>query len=314
MANPVVNINGVSVYSDKSMSGVHNTRVTFADGSWCDVATGEVVNKGPGYINIGSPGSSHEEDVTIGPNRYNATELDIGNVEASVEILPIDGVEIKVSIKGPKSMADAVSVSSRGNTLVIRGKESSGVHVRGSGVVITGGGAFIGGSVSIGGMRGGRITTGNTTVVMSGGGESSLIISIGVPKGTAVKVAGVQGLVTIGDTHGRLQASVLGGDDIKAGKVADASLSVQGSGDIFVASVEGNLSMSVQGSGDIRVRGGTVGNLNVSVMGSGDARFNGEATDASLSVMGSGDIDVGYVKNKPITNVMGHGDINVGNW
>ncbi|MBP7075314.1 MAG: DUF2807 domain-containing protein [Rhabdochlamydiaceae bacterium] len=107
---------------------------------------------------------------------------------------------------------------------------------------------------------------------------------------------------------------LLGGNDIKAGKVRDAILSVQGSDDVNVGAVNGNLSMNIQESGDIRVHSGSVGMLNVNIMESGDARFNGEATDASLSVMGSGDINVTYVKNKPNKNAMGSGDINVGNW
>lgn len=298
------------------MTSIVNTRITFSDGSWCDVFTGEVVNKGSGYISIGAPANEGSNEKTkLGPKTYRATTLEVQGVEADVTVQPIKGNEMTVVIEGTKSSVENVDVLTQGDTLVVRGKNTGGANIRGANVVISGGGISIGGgSISIGGMRGGRITTGNSTVIMSGGDESDIKITIGVPVGSAIKVAGVQGNVVIGDTEGTLHASVLGGSDIKAGKVRDATLSVQGSGDITVASVTGNLSMSVQGSGDIRVRGGKVNLLNINVMGSGDARFNGEAIDANLTVMGSGDIDVDSVKNRPNKNVMGHGDINVGNW
>lgn len=129
-----------------------------------------------------------------------------------------------------------------------------------------------------------------------------------------IKIAGIQGKVAIGDTEGSLRASVLGSDNLKAGKVRDAALSIQGSGDIDVSFVEGNLSMNIQGSGDVRVHGGSVTMLAVNIMGSGDARFNGKTIDANLSVIGSGDISVAFCKNRPNKNLIGSGDISVANW
>lgn len=212
-----------------------------------------------------------------------------------------------VTIEGPKSDVSAIKVNKSGKTLVIQGLGGKS-GISGANVVMSGGSSISigGGSVSIG--------HGSVNISTGGGGENETKVTISVPKGSAVRVGGVQGKTTIGDTEGPLQASVLGGDDIRAGKVGDATLSVQGSGDINVKSVNGNLSMNVQGSGDIRVKNGSVRQLSANVMGSGDARFDGEAVDANLSVMGSGNIDVESVKNRPITSVMGHGDINVGNW
>lgn len=51
--NEVIRLNGIPVYSDKSIQSIDGTRVTFSDGSWCDVATGEVVNKGSRYMGSG---------------------------------------------------------------------------------------------------------------------------------------------------------------------------------------------------------------------------------------------------------------------
>lgn len=307
MARPVATINGKDVYSDKRMTGVVNTKVTFADGSWCDVATGEVVNKGAGYINIGTPATAGDtEKITYGPTPFSAQTLDISNINADVEVSVIEGDQMAVTIKGPKSEVDGIDVKHGGNILAIQGKVGKS-GIRGANVVISGSS-----SISIGG---GNISIGGGGVnISTDGGENETKLTVGVPKGSAVRIGGVQGKTVIGDIEGPLHASVLGGEDIKAGKVGDSTLYVQGSGNINVSAVNGNLSMNVQGSVDIRVKNGSVNQLSASVMGSGDARFDGEAVDANLSVMGSGDIDVEFVKNKPATNVMGRGDISVGNW
>lgn len=313
MTNLVVTVNGTRVYSDKRMKSVVNTRVTFTDGSWCDVATGEVVNNGSGYINIGTLSDNGDKKITLGPKTYRATVLDVRGLEANVDIQPIDGQEMMVTIEGSKLAVEKIDVHLQDDTLVIQDKGNGEGRSRDTNIVIDGGGSSIsigGGSISIGECR----VVGRGTVVVSGGGESDTKVSVGIPNGSAVKVVGVQGDVTIGNTDGLLHASVLGSYSIKAGRVRDATLSVQGSGEIYVGAVDGNLSMSIQGSGDIRVCSGSVGLLNTNVMGSGDARFNGKALDANLSVMGSGNIEVTSVKNRPSKSVMGSGDIKVGNW
>jgi hypothetical protein len=46
----IVDINGAKVYSDLTATGVQTFRVSFKDGSWCNVASGEIVNNGSGRI------------------------------------------------------------------------------------------------------------------------------------------------------------------------------------------------------------------------------------------------------------------------
>jgi hypothetical protein len=52
MARIVINYNGISVYSDLAFAGSVGHRIIFNDGSWCDTLTGEIVNRGRGYIAI----------------------------------------------------------------------------------------------------------------------------------------------------------------------------------------------------------------------------------------------------------------------
>lgn len=64
MSGLIANINGKKVYSDKIVDSIVNARITFTDGSWCDAVIGQIVNKGPGYINIDSPEESANEKPT----------------------------------------------------------------------------------------------------------------------------------------------------------------------------------------------------------------------------------------------------------
>jgi len=312
MSRPVATVNGVPVYSDKGIASIVNCKITFNDGSWCNVQTGEVVNNGPGYIKLGSsPGSVKGEKTTVDPREFETTELSVSNVDADVEIQPGDIDKMVVEVTGSKTAVEDIGVRQQGAELIISGKGSAGGG--GGNVVMTGSGSvsISGGGVVISGAMG----RGRTTIVTGGGNtESDVKIKITVPSGSPINISGVNGLATIGDVDGPLRAAVLGGSDINAGRVKDAELNVQGSGDIRVQEANGNLSASVQGSGDISVKRGQVTYLNASVMGSGDIKFSGRAQDANLSVMGRGDIYAHHVVNKPSMSIMGRGNIEVGNW
>jgi len=327
MAILVANINGTKVYSDKTMNSIVNTRVTFTDGSWCDIATGYVVNKGPGYINIGSPEESASEKVTKGPKTYSARNLEVRNVVADLEVQVHQAGNIEVTIVGPDNEVKAIRVNQQGDTVVIEGDKATveGVTITsGNGrsitrvgrISISSGGSIVGRSIitrnrSI--VSTGDISISGQNVVINGGGENQTKIIVKVPKGAAVNLSGVSGNTVVADTDGPLEVDTSSGD-VKAGRVSNATLNVRGSCDIVVEEVNGLLTMSVMGSGDIRVRSGRVSILVINVMGSGDASFNGQAESANLTMMGSGDIHVAGVEKRPSQRVMGSGDIHVGNW
>ena len=312
MTRPVATINRVNIFSDKQVTGVRNTRVTFADGSWCDVATGQVDNKGPGFINIGgSAGQKDDEQATVGPKSFQTSTLEVRDIEADVDIKPNQGQAMVVTISGKKSGVDSVLTTKVGDCLVVSGK-SGGRKASGTSVVIDNGNISIGsGNFSRGSMR---VNVGSVSIGGGGDVEADVKVTITVPVRSGIKVAGVQGSVKVGDIDGPFTGHLFGDSSMSVGKVRDAQLSLQGSGDIEVLEVNDKLSMRIQGSGDINVFNGNVQTLNVDIMGSGDAVFNGTAADASLSVMGSGDIKVGHVKNKPNLSQMGSGKIKVANW
>lgn len=298
---PIATINGVDVYSDKQTFSVNNSLLTFADGSWCDVTTGEIVKKGAGFISIRNAGQgSVKEEKSSFTKSFPASSLEVRDIEADVEIQPCSGSDIIVTIEGNKSKTEDIQFDMQGNSLVLSSK-GAGRCDRNANVFIS----VIGNGVNIISGR---------TMFMGGARDADVKVLVEVPISSSIQVVGVQGDVRVGNTDGLFIGSLLGDTSMTVGRVRDTQLSLQGSGDINVYEVNGNLNICIQGSGDVKVSRGIVSILNVSVMGSGDVNFSGTAVDASLSVMGSGDINVQHVQNRPNRSQMGSGSINIRNW
>jgi hypothetical protein len=301
-----ITVNSKTVYSDKSVKDIIGTKITFKDGSWCDTATGKIVNNGPGYISLDSPEDpAGSERITRGPEPYATSVLGISNLDADVDVTVSPDEHMHVTTIGLKSEIDAIDIQAVGPILSIAGKGNS-LKAGQTNISISGNRSSYKSVLSNMSIRG------STNITISSG-DCVPKLTVAVPKGTAVRIQGIHGDTTIGDTEGPLQAKLSGSDDISVGKVTDANLSTTGSGDIEINSVTGTLSLTVTGSGDISVAGGTVTMLNAKTTGSGDITFDGKADDASLISTGSGDITVRYVKNKPTTRSTGSGDIEVKN-
>lgn len=316
MARPIATINGKPIYSNKRVASIVNNRVTFTDGSWCDVRTGAVVNNGPGYINIGAPPAGDTQDKITKTFANNSRNVDLSDLNADVDVQVHEGLGMEVTIVGPAAKVEAIRLTEEDDTLFISGdtQDSSG-----SGVTIFSGGGrnvtrighissgvVIGGaSISIGGMQ--FVTDGS-------GSESDTKITVKVQRGASVSLSGINGHTKVGDTHGALQVNAHGGNDVEAGRVGDANLNLQGSGNISVEEVTDALNINLQGSGDINVANGSVSTLVINLQGSGDAKFYGRARSALLTLQGSGDIRVSNVENRPTRRIMGTGSIRVDNW
>lgn len=318
MTRMIAEINGRKVYSNKIVRSIINTKISFADGSWCDVSTNEVVNKGEGYISFDvQQNEEQEKKTTIGPTTYQASSLDIYNLNADVNIEPTLGKEMTVTITGPDTDVDKIKVFAENGTLNITsadmGKQQGTFS---GGISIIDRGANI--SVASNIKAKGDISIGNISIsgrsVNIGNNRSDIKILVNVPHGSAIRIAGIQGYVVIGDIEGPLQASVVGSHDIKVGKIRDATLSLQGSGDIDIDAVYGkSLTINLQGSGDVRTKG-VVGILIVNIVGRGNVHFGGKAKDANLAVVGRGNIYVTSVINRPQKSIVGRGEIRVSNW
>lgn len=138
--NLVATVNGVKVYSTKQVSQINNTKIVFTDGSWCDVATNEVVNNGSGSISLGSPGtgsSTTNKPKKVGPEVFTGRAVDISGISANVDITV--GDKLSITIEGPEAEVDAIKFAQRGDRLIVEGSNASGKG-SGSGINISSGG------------------------------------------------------------------------------------------------------------------------------------------------------------------------------
>lgn len=312
----IATVNGKQVYSDKEMTAVINTRVTFTDGSWCDVSTGKVHNVGPGYINIdNADADGNVEQTTEGPKRVSASALEVRSITADVLVDVHDESDIEYTISGPADQVKAIRGRVKGGLLIIEGDGSDATNgdvtiiQTGHGRTVVTGGSIVIGNGSVMSNVFGR---GTVKTVITGGssGENAVKVTVKVPQGAAVEAKRVLGKVSIGDTNGPLMATVQG-NNLHAGRVASAQLTVQGSGDIHIQEVNGAVLAQVQGSGDIEIVDGDMSSLTATVQGSGDIKVGGSVSMAVLTVQGSGDIRVAHARQRPLQNIMGSGDIRV---
>lgn len=317
--NLVTQINGVPIYSDKGISSIVNTRVTFTDGSWCDVATGDVVNRGPGSISLGTPGaSSSQQHKTLGPNSYMATAVDVRGVLASLEVSVHDALSCEVTITGPESLVEGISVKEQDGILVIEGSGGSNGGV----TIVSGGGGTVrvGGRITgslISGVNRGTIISGGDIVSISGGasrGSPLAQISVKVPQGTTVEVSGVEGNTRIGDTHGNVRLRASGTEPVTIGRIGKLNARVSGTSSVNVTKVSGNTDIKVSGTGRVTIEYGEIDELSISLSGVADVDFKGTAQDADIDVSGVGNVFVQRVVNRPRKSVSGMGRITIGNW
>jgi hypothetical protein len=309
---PVATINGVKVYSDKQVKSIVNTTITFTDHSWCDVATGENVNRGSGYISFNKPSPEMAGEKKSWTKKFQASSVYIRNLsDIDLNIQPGDGSDIEVIASGSDQIIENIITGTDHGQLMIEGKSSgkssrnriNGITVSNvSGINISQNNSSI------------SVHNGSVIIGMSGNNSSEAELTVKVPKKTGISLSNINGGIVVGDIEGFLQIVTSGGNDVEIGSIADLNATIQGGGEIKVKNVNGNLTAAVQGHGDIIVKDGNINSINATIQGSGDIRIGGKAQDANLSIMGSGDINIDYVKNRPISNILGSGDINVRNW
>lgn len=129
-----------------------------------------------------------------------------------------------------------------------------------------------------------------------------------VPHGATVALHDVTGTATIGDTEGRLHLDLDGDVEVRAGRVADATIRAGGSSQVEIAHVGGDcLDVDVIGPARTRVLA-AVARIRARVQGSGNVLVRGTADEAELDVRGSGFISVQRVRHTLARRCIGSGD------
>jgi hypothetical protein len=276
MKSNSITVNGVVVYHNKVVGCVNGSLIFFTDGSFCDVESLTVINKGPGCLSIGTP---PELTTDQEPQTFPATSLVVDGVRTNVDINPIDDTEMRVTFSEPspgvevRCIGGVLSITSRGDVpqgcVVGGGAFASGpgatavgggaVYVGGSntGRIDTGGGAYIGGTVSVGGdFVGGNVYGGDKIGCGRPTSVTKPTITIGVPKGTPITVRDVDGNVTIGDVGGSLIARTsTKGSTISAGTISGATLEVWVYGSITIQKLDENVRLGMVGEVTLSTEG-----------------------------------------------------------
>jgi hypothetical protein len=177
-----------------------------------------------------------------------------------------------------------------GNKLVI---EQEGVSISGAGgsIHVSGSGNIVaGGTIYVGGRRGGINMQFNGPVGGVVIGQGRCIVGIALPESPSIRIKG-SGDVTLYDLkQSLLDVGIQGSGDITAfGQVDHLDAEVAGSGDVDASElVAMSAELSVAGSGDIDAH--VTQSVKARVAGSGDIVVRGNPPIRDHSVAGSGDI------------------------
>lgn len=161
---------------------------------------------------------------------------------------------------------------------------------------------------SISDIYGHNIVISNGTIVQN---SAPLILDIAAPAGTNVHYVDTHGAsLQIADLAGDLDLQLHSSGNIDAEYARNLRALIQGSGDIYIDTVDGDsVMLTSRGSGDIAINSGKSVNLTASIMGSSDIDANITVSNADLSVLGSGDIRISRVTGRLTQRVQGSGDI-----
>jgi hypothetical protein len=254
------------------------------------------------------------KEVVITPSRtekFPVTEVILSEMLANVRVVTKAVSAVSVTIEGDEETKQAAKLEVSGQSLKISaplpfydGERLAGF---GSGSSFVSGSIFMSGSMSGMSIINGQVVNGRPVDM-----KRIIHVIVEVPLGTTVKVGKLIGQATIGDIEGDLVINANGSTTVKAGKVKNLSISISGSADVDITSVNGTVEAQVSGSGDVRILGGEAKAFNATVSGSGDITFNGVAETANMGASGSGDIYLAECLSTPNKRESGNGEVRVG--
>lgn len=137
---------------------------------------------------------------------------------------------------------------------------------------------------------------------------SDLVVKLVVPKGAALNVEDMVGEATIGDTYGPLHFEAAA-TKARIGKVSSAKVSMDGTGRIDIAEVEGPLDLDIAGSGKVAV--GRTQKVKADIAGAGDASLGAIQNGLDLDIAGSGDVTAASVNGPVHIDIAGSGSVKI---
>jgi hypothetical protein len=243
------------------------------------------------------------EIFTLQEAAFAGERLVVTDAALRVEIIPEDRADFAVAIDNAGPLATPI-VTADGGVVEINGQLDAGVSCRRGGDVVVHGR----GSVDRAALPLVRVRAPRSMAVESAGANH---IVIGDATAVQLVIRGC-GDAVVGDVAQRLDLTVAGAGNVKAGRLGSAAFDLAGSGDVSAAAVTGQLQARIGGSAELTVAE-AAGAAAVTVAGSGEARIGGGALTAfEGDVAGSGDISVDADVNGPATaRVAGSGEISI---
>jgi hypothetical protein len=138
--------------------------------------------------------------------------------------------------------------------------------------------------------------------------HGALQVKISMPRGGDVQVDGLVGDAQIGDTMGSMHFEAVATNST-IGRVSDAKISLAGSGNVKIASVQGDLNAETAGDG--KIMAGNVGAVRADVAGSGAVELGNINGDLHLDIAGSGDFSAKRLNGGAHIDIAGSGSVHI---
>jgi len=308
----IATVNGVKVFSDKRFVSVVDNVVRFADGSFCDVRTNQIVNKGPGSINLGVSGEDESPVETI-EKKSNSGKLRIENIAGcDLSINVGSDQQIVAKLTGPGSAVAKIDFDEIGDTFTIKGPQAE----EGSSVTIVSGGRGCSVNRVISSIGRGSVAIGAnfTSVAMNDSvSPRSIQLEITIPVGMPINISNVDGNILIGDTLGPVRLLSRESTEATIGRITDLRVNKSGMGKVKVRAVDGNVNINMSGMGNLIIDGGKIEMLEIAKSGMGNVNVNAQVVDAEIDCSGMGDVYVKSVTGNLHKSSSGMGGIQIGN-
>ena len=222
--------------------------------------------------------------VTRPRKSFNVKKVHFSSVIGSIKVDVKDSGPMTLDVAGTKRAVDGLDVHVEDGTLEIEGSDE-------------------GGTIAVWDWR--------KWFDFSDVGKShhyKLDLRLTVPRGTDVAVEDFIGNAAIGDTMGNLNFSA-NATKSKIGKVKDAKIELEGSGQVDMGQVFGALNIEIDGSG--RVNAGDVKSVHAELNGSGDAAIGSINGPMHLEIAGSGNLTATKVTGPVKIEIAGAGSVKI---
>ncbi|GEM_PF-3579110 len=281
----------IIILSNKQIAENNGYIITFTDGSYVDIGTRTITNKGSGEIIIRDlPMWPPMVDILKEQKIFNSIKhLSVSGDMNNIIILPNDGDECFISMGGANDFVQNSSFYQQGDELHIETPESkSNVHINM-------------GSIWVNGKRlPPRLDDDFGYIEIRCNSLYSLYVN-GSGSGEIFSQVPIR----------NLKAKIKGSTSIDAIQLENAELNISGSGSLVTVELNGNLYGRISGSGSIDILTGDIDHADVAISGSGDLTLGALVKTAALSHSGSGNMMIAHVLNEYTAQGSGSGTVRV---